>query len=65
VRETLTENIEQAKADTAQLQEFGIDLDAITEKLQDDGVDAFAASYDKLLAALKTKRQEILANHAA
>ncbi|ARO88268.1 transaldolase [Nitrosospira lacus] len=65
VRETLTENIQQAEADIAQLQEFGIDLDAVTEKLQDDGVDAFAASYDKLLAALKTKREEILTNHAA
>ena len=65
VHETLTENVKQAEADIAQLQEFGIDLDAITEKLQDDGVDAFAASYDKLLAALKTKRQDILANHAA
>ncbi|MDN5837081.1 MAG: transaldolase [Nitrosospira sp.] len=65
VHETLTENVAQAEADIARLPDFGIDLEAITEKLQDDGVDAFAESYDKLLAALKTKRQDIVANHVA
>jgi len=63
VHETLTENVAQAEADIARLPDFGIDLDAITEKLQDDGVASFAESYDKLLAALKTKRQDIVANH--
>mgnify|MGYP001795096004 FL=1 len=63
-RVTLTENVAQAEADIARLPDFGIDLDAITEKLQDDGVDAFAESYDKLLAALKTKRQDVLAQTA-
>jgi transaldolase len=67
VRETLQEGIAQAKADIAQLKNLGIDLDAATEKLQDDGVAAFSASYDKLIAALKDKRQDILAtsNHPA
>jgi transaldolase len=64
VHETLTENVGQAKADIAKLPDFGIDLDTITEKLQDDGVVAFSKSYDKLLAALRTKREDILA-HAA
>ncbi|MDQ3184890.1 MAG: transaldolase [Pseudomonadota bacterium] len=65
VRETLTKDVAQAETDIALLQELNIDFDAVTRKLQDDGVAAFAASYDKLLAALKTKRQEILANHIA
>jgi transaldolase len=60
-RVTLTENVAQAEADIARLPDFGIDLDAVTEKLQHDGVAAFAESYDKLLAALKIKRQDILA----
>lgn len=64
VRETLTENVAQAEADIAMLQKLDIDLDTITRKLQDDGVAAFAASYDKLLAALNAKRQDIHANHA-
>lgn len=67
VRETLRENITQAKTDIAQLEALGIDLGALTEKLQNDGAAAFAASYDKLLAELKNKRQDILAtcNHPA
>ena len=34
---------------------FGIDLNAITEKLQQDGVAAFAASFDQLMAASRKK----------
>lgn len=58
--ETLGKGLAQAEADVAQLKKLGIDLNAVTEKLQNDGVDSFAASYDKLLASLKKKRQEIL-----
>lgn len=65
VHETLTENVAQAEADIVLLQELGIDFDAVTRKLQEDGVAAFAASYDQLLAALNAKRQDILANHMA
>jgi transaldolase len=60
VSETLGKGLAQAEADVAQLKKLGIDLNAVTEKLQNDGVDSFAASYDKLLASLKKKRQEIL-----
>jgi transaldolase len=38
---------------------LGIDLDAVTEQLQADGVAAFAASYDELLEALETKRSVV------
>jgi transaldolase len=41
---------------------LGIDLGAITEKLQQDGVAAFAASFDQLLAALEKKRNAIIGN---
>jgi transaldolase len=58
--ETLRKDLAQAEADIARLKNLGIDLNAVTEKLQNDGVDSFAASYDKLLASLKKKRQEIL-----
>ena len=54
---TLLEGLEEAHQNLAKLPEMGIDLDAITEKLQVDGVAAFAASYDKLLAALDEKRK--------
>ncbi len=35
---------------------FGIHIDAVTEKLQADGVAAFAASFDQLIAALEEAR---------
>lgn len=67
VRNTLEEGIEQARREIAELGNLGIDLNAITEQLQNDGVDAFAASYEKLLGTLKKKRQDLLAtaNHPA
>jgi transaldolase len=61
VAETLQKGIAQAEADIAKLKDIGIDLNAITDKLQNDGVDSFTASYDKLLASIKNKRKEVLA----
>lgn len=55
-RATVSESWDEAESCLAELQELGIDLVAVTEKLQTDGVAAFAASYDQLLAALAQKR---------
>lgn len=44
----------------ASLPEVGIDLEGVTEKLQTEGVAAFAASHDQLIATLEQKRQAIL-----
>lgn len=55
-RATVSESWDEAESCLAQLQELGIDLVAVTEKLQTDGVAAFTASYDQLLAALAQKR---------
>jgi transaldolase/transaldolase/glucose-6-phosphate isomerase len=55
VRPTLTEDVDQARAQVDRLKELGVDFDAITEKLQVDGVAAFAKSFDDLLGSLKTK----------
>lgn len=52
---TLEEEVAEAKAALHRLASLGIDLDAITEKLQADGVAAFAASMDKLLATIDKK----------
>jgi len=43
----------------AQLAALGIDLDAVTDQLEDDGVEAFMTSYDELLATVKTKRENL------
>ena len=58
--ETVTENVEQARAALTRLAGFHIDLHQVTEKLQEDGVVAFSESLDKLLASLEEKRCKIL-----
>ena len=50
----------EADAALAALAKLGIDLGAITAKLQQDGVAAFAASFDQLMAALEKKRQAMV-----
>ena len=41
------------------LAELRIDVDAITEQLQTDGVAAFAKSFDSLLATIAAKREAL------
>ena len=54
---TVKEGLEDADRALAQLSSIGVDLNALTEKLQQDGVASFAASFDQLMAALEKKRQ--------
>jgi transaldolase len=58
--ETVKDSLDAAAAALGRLKALGIDLGAITEKLQQDGVAAFAASFDQLLAALEKKRNAII-----
>ncbi len=60
VRSTLQEGLDEAEASLAQLAKLGVDLDGITEQLQQDGVAAFADSFDELMAALDDKRRLLL-----
>src|SRR5438552_2368140 len=56
-RETLTEDIRGAEKVMEDLAELGISIDAITDKLTDDGVRLFAEAFDKLLAAVEKSTQ--------
>jgi transaldolase len=56
VRASLREDLEGAEQVFADLAALGVDIDAITEELQVEGVAAFAASFDQLLAALDAAR---------
>jgi transaldolase len=38
---------------------LGLDVHAITEQLQTDGIKAFASSFDQLVAAVGEKRRQI------
>ncbi len=56
-RETLTEGVDEAKQVMQNLAEVGISIDAITDKLTDDGVRLFVEAFDKLLAAVEKSTQ--------
>ncbi|HLK48171.1 MAG TPA: transaldolase [Bryobacteraceae bacterium] len=52
----IMEGADEARADLERLRKLGIDLAAVTEDLQNEGVEAFNASMEKLLASLEKKR---------
>jgi transaldolase/glucose-6-phosphate isomerase len=60
LRESITENVDEARDVLSGLARAGISLDDITDKLVEDGVRLFADAADKLLAAVAKKRAEIL-----
>ena len=53
--QTLTRDLADAQNQLAKLTDLGIDLDAVTQKLQDDGVVAFAKPYKALLESIAQK----------
>ncbi len=60
VRDSLEENIEDAKLVLEELEKSGISLDAITAELVKDGVKLFADAADKLYGAVAHKRATVL-----
>ncbi|PDT73717.1 bifunctional transaldolase/phosoglucose isomerase [Bradyrhizobium sp. C9] len=56
VRDSLEENVEDARHVLEELEKSGISLDAITEELVKDGVKLFADAADKLYGAVAHKR---------
>ena len=59
-RDSLEENIEDARRVLAELEKSGISLDAITAELVKDGVRLFADAADKLYGAVAHKRASVL-----
>ena len=55
VKDALNEGVAEAEQILSGLRKVGIDLDAVTEQLQVDGVKAFRDSFDQLIAALEEK----------
>jgi transaldolase len=60
VSRTIDENLDKAEAQLQFLVELGVDFDAITEKLLDEGVDAFAKSFETLLSSVADKQGRLL-----
>ncbi len=61
VAETLTSGVAEARAQIAKLSDLGIDLNAITRQLQDDGVVAFAKPFDALMQSIAEKKESLKA----
>nr|MDQ3805112.1 bifunctional transaldolase/phosoglucose isomerase [Acidobacteriota bacterium] len=57
---TLEEGLDEDRRLIEELAEIGIDLKAVTEKLQADGLKAFVSSFDTLVESIKAKRGALL-----
>jgi transaldolase len=65
IRPSLEEGLEEAESLLARLTEFDISYDDATDKLQHDGVVAFAQSFVELLNALEEKREIIVSSQVS
>lgn len=52
---TLDQGVQQAREVVEQLPAVGIDLDQVTQQLEDEGVQKFSISFDKMAQAIKEK----------
>ena len=52
---TIEDGLDEAREQLTRLAELGVDLEAVTQKLLDDGVASFADSFDSLLASIQGK----------
>lgn len=57
VEDTLTKGIDKANEVLNGLEEIGIDIDDITQKLEDEGIEKFNDAYDKLLKSIDDQKQ--------
>jgi transaldolase/glucose-6-phosphate isomerase len=62
VAATLESEMDEAREQLAQLADLGVDLEAVTEKLQEDGVASFANAFDSLMSSITDKREQLLAD---
>lgn len=59
VRRTIDDGLDEAYREFAALEESGISMKEITDKLQKDGVDAFATSFDEIRQTVAAKAEAI------
>lgn len=60
VAPTIEEGLDESRALIGELAALGIDLKAVTEKLQEDGLSAFVNSFDALVESIEAKRGALL-----
>ena len=61
VAETVEQDLDNARGHLVRVSELDIDLDAVTRQLQEDGLDAFAKSFENLMGSIVEKRKELMA----
>ena len=59
-RATLEEGVNEARRTFERLAQAGVDVPAVMQQLQDEGVKLFADSFDKLMQSLASKREALL-----
>jgi transaldolase len=52
-------DVDQARQQMADLSAAGIDIDAVTAQLENEGIDSFIKSFESLLAGVETKRSQL------
>ncbi|EHH69090.1 bifunctional transaldolase/phosoglucose isomerase [Gluconobacter morbifer] len=60
LRESLTENVDEARHVMAEVERLSLDLDGVTAKLVKEGCASFCVAFDELLTAVATKREAVL-----
>jgi len=61
---TIEQGLDEARKTLSALPEVGIDLGAVTQQLEDNGVEAFADDYKKLLASIEEKKKSFRGQQA-
>jgi transaldolase len=56
---TLDQNVREAYQTLEDLSSLGIDLDAATQRLEEEGVEKFVGAHDRLIAALREKEKAV------
>jgi len=59
VRETITENVDEARTVIDELENLGISMDTVTNELEDEGVAAFSRSFVSLLGSIDKRQKEL------
>jgi transaldolase len=65
VRISLEENLKEEGAVLARLEGVGISLDEVTGQVLDEGVSLFAKSFEKLMKAIQSRRDQIVSGLSA
>ena len=65
VRRTVDQDVDEARRVIDLVESAGVSLDAVTAKLESDGVDSFSASFDSLISTLEKSMEDQRARGAA